>query len=160
MNQLYSKEVMKHFRNPHNIGHIKDPSGHGKVGNLLCGDVMHLYIKVDKRRNKEVISSVKFETFGCAAAISTSSVITGLAKGKSIEQALKISNKDVTKELGGLPPIKIHCSLLATDALKEAIYDYLKRNKKPVPKELEEHHKKLLEDMQRIEEKYGDLDEM
>ncbi len=122
-----------------------------------CGDVMHLYIKVGKKGRDEVISDIRFETFGCAAAIATSSVVTDLAKGRTLEYAMGIGNQDVVKALGGLPPIKVHCSLLAADALKEAIYDYLKRSKRPVSKNLEEHHKRLVADIQRIEEEYGEL---
>jgi nitrogen fixation NifU-like protein len=135
----YSKKVLRHFRNPRNLGKIKDPSGVGEVGNMACGDVMKLYIKVDKGK----ISDVKFETYGCAAAIATSSVITDLVKGKTIEEAIKMTNKDVIDSLDGLPPIKIHCSLLSVDALSEAIYDYLKKEGKEIPKEVLERHKRI-----------------
>jgi nitrogen fixation NifU-like protein len=136
---MYSKKVIQHFQNPHNYGKIKDASAVGKVGNPVCGDVMYLYIKVDK----DVIKDVKFETYGCAAAIATSSVVTDLAKGKTIKQALKINAKMVVKELDELPTIKIHCSLLAIDALQEAIYDYLSKNKKAIPVSLENLHKRV-----------------
>ena len=136
---MYSKKVIEHFQNPHNYGKIKNPDGVGKVGNPRCGDVMKLYIKVEK----EKIKDIKFETFGCAAALSTSSVVTDLAKGKTITQALKIKNKDVIDELGGLPIIKIHCSLLAIDALQEAIYNYLSKDKKPIPEKLKQSHQRL-----------------
>jgi len=132
----YSKKVMKHFRKPHNVGKIKDASGVGEVGNLVCGDMMKLYIKV----KDEVLIDVKFETYGCAAAIATSSVITDLVKGKKIGKVLKMSNKDIIDELGGLPPIKIHCSLLSVEALTEAIWDYYKKEGKKVPEELRERH--------------------
>ncbi|MDP2910519.1 MAG: iron-sulfur cluster assembly scaffold protein [bacterium] len=138
VNNVYSEKVIEHFRNPHNYGKIEKPDGIGKVGNVVCGDVMHLYIRVEK----EVIKDVKFETLGCAAAISTSSVVTDLAKGKTIKQALKIDNNAVVKSLGGLPLIKIHCSLLAIDALQEAIYDYLSKNKKPIPEKLKKAYKR------------------
>jgi nitrogen fixation NifU-like protein len=154
---MYSEKVIEHFRNPHNYGKIKNPDGVGKVGNILCGDVMHLYIKVSRRGEKEIISDIKFETYGCAAAIATSSVITDLVKGKTIEQAMKISNRDIIKELGTLPPIKIHCSLLATDALKEAIYDYLKKKNKTIPKSLIQNHEKIIKEMQILEEKYKNV---
>lgn len=121
----YSKKILKLFRNPKNIGKIKNPDGVGKVGNPVCGDVMHIYIKV--KDNK--IADIKFKTFGCIAAISTSSMLTELAKGKTLEQAEKITNQDVAKKLGGLPPIKMHCSVLAQQALKAAIEDYRKRFK-------------------------------
>lgn len=136
---MYSKKVIEHFQNPHNYGRIKNPDAIGKVGNIRCGDILHLYIKVEK----EKIKDIKFETFGCAAAISTSSVITDLAKGKTITQALKIKNKNVTDKLGGLPLIKTHCSLLAIDALQEAVYNYLSKNKKPIPKKLKQNHQRI-----------------
>ncbi len=145
---------MEHFRNPHNLGKIKNPDGIGEVGNLTCGDVMHLYIKIGKSKGKEIIKDIKFETFGCAAAISTSSVITDLAKGKTLKQAMKIDNNNVVESLGSLPPIKIHCSLLAVDALSEAIYDYLSKNKKDIPQELEKKHKKIEKEKQEIEKQY------
>jgi nitrogen fixation NifU-like protein len=132
----YSKKVLKHFKNPHNLGKIRDADGVGEVGNLTCGDVMKLYIKV----SKGVISKVKFETYGCAAAIATSSVITDLVKGKTIDEALAMTNKEVIDSLDGLPPIKIHCSLLSVDALNEAIYDYLTKNNKKIPEFLEKRH--------------------
>jgi len=125
-NNIYSKKVIEHFRSPHNCGRMKNPDGVGEVGSLVCGDVMRLYIKVEK----DIIKDIKFETFGCAAAIASSSIMTDLAKGKTINQALKINNDDIIKKLGFLPPIKIHCSLLATDALHSAINDYLSKKKK------------------------------
>jgi len=149
----YTKEVIDHFKNPHNYGKIDNADGIGKAGNVLCGDVMHLYIKVDK----DIIKDIKFETFGCAAAISTSSVITDLAKGKTLEQAMKIDNNNVVESLGSLPPIKIHCSLLAVDALFEAIYDYLSKNKKDIPQEIEKKHKKIEKEKQEIEKRYKNL---
>jgi len=154
---LYSKKVIQHFQNPHNFGRMKNPSGVGKVGNVVCGDVMWLYIKVDKnKKGEEIIKDLKFETFGCVAAISTSSVITELAKNKKLTEAIKISKDDIVKELGGLPPVKIHCSLLAIDALSEAIYDYLKKNKRSIPKELEKRHRRIEKEKKLIEEKYKD----
>lgn len=126
----YSKEVMKHFKNPHNCGKMKNPDGIGKVGNAKCGDILYLYIKVGKNKeDKEIIKDISFSTFGCVAAISSSSMTTELAKGKTLEEAEKITNADVAKHLKGLPPIKIHCSNLAADALRAAIKDYRKRKK-------------------------------
>ncbi|MFC1621479.1 Fe-S cluster assembly scaffold protein NifU [Candidatus Omnitrophota bacterium] len=122
-NTQYSEKVMEHFRNPKNVGEIPDADGIGDVGNPVCGDIMRLYIKV----KDEVIVDAKFKTFGCGAAIATSSMVTELVKGKTVEQALKISNRAVAEALGGLPPIKMHCSLLAEQALKSAIDDYLKK---------------------------------
>lgn len=124
----YSKKVMEQFMHPKNVGEIKDADGIGKVGNPVCGDVMWIYIKVGKdRKGQEILADIKFKTFGCAAAIATSSMITELAKGKTIEQAMKITRGDVADSLEGLPPIKMHCSNLAADALHAAILDYYKR---------------------------------
>lgn len=123
----YSKKVLKEFTNPKNMGEIKDASGVGKVGNPVCGDVMWLYIKVGKKNGKEVITNIKFKTFGCAAAIATSSMITQLAKGKTLEEAEKITRSDVADSLKGLPQIKMHCSNLASEALNAAIKDYRKK---------------------------------
>jgi nitrogen fixation NifU-like protein len=121
----YSKKVMNEFTNPKNMGEIKNPSGVGKIGNPTCGDIMEVYIKVEKnKKGEEIIKDIKFKTFGCAAAIATSSMITKLAKGKSIKNAEKINYKDIVKSLGGLPNIKIHCSTMANQALKKAIENY------------------------------------
>ncbi len=122
----YSEKVMEHFRNPRNVGELENPDGIGHVGNPVCGDVMELYIKV----KENIIIDIKFKTFGCGAAIATSSILTELVKGKSIEQALTISNKAVAEALGGLPRIKMHCSVLAEDALKSAIDDYYNKQVK------------------------------
>lgn len=123
MNEQYSEKVMEHFRNPQNVGVIENPSGVGRVGNPVCGDIMEMYIKVEN----DTIVDAKFKTFGCGAAIATSSMVTELVKGKTVQGALKISNKAVAEALGGLPPVKMHCSVLAEDALKNAIHDYLKK---------------------------------
>lgn len=117
---MYSEKVMEHFANPHNVGEIPDADGIGKVGNPQCGDVMWLYIKV----KDNIITDIKFKTFGCGAAIATSSMITELARGKTLEEAKKISRQDVADSLDGLPPMKMHCSNLASDALRVAIKDY------------------------------------
>ncbi len=119
----YSDKVMDHFNNPRNVGEIEDADGIGKVGNPVCGDVMKLYIKVEN----DVITDAKFKTFGCGAAIATSSMVTELVKGKTIEEAMSLSNRAVAEALGGLPPIKMHCSVLAEDALKSAIEDYFQK---------------------------------
>jgi nitrogen fixation NifU-like protein len=126
MEGQYSEKVMEHFRNPHNVGEIADASGIGNVGNPVCGDIMRLYIKVD---DKEVITDAKFKTFGCGAAIATSSMVTDLVKGKTVQDALKVSNHAVAEALGGLPKIKMHCSVLAEQALKGAIDDYIAKKK-------------------------------
>jgi nitrogen fixation NifU-like protein len=121
---------MDHFRNPRNVGEIKDADGIGKVGNPICGDLMWIYIKVAKdSKGVERLSDIKFKTFGCGAAIATSSMVTELAKGKTLEEAMKITREDVATSLDGLPPIKMHCSNLASDGLKAAIEDYLKKKK-------------------------------
>ena len=122
----YSEKVMEHFRNPRNVGEIENPDGVGKVGNPVCGDIMELTIKVDGG----IITDAKFKTFGCGAAIATSSMVTELVKNKTIEDALKISNRAVAEALGGLPPIKMHCSVLAEEALKRALDDYRMRSAK------------------------------
>jgi nitrogen fixation NifU-like protein len=142
---FYSKEVIKHFNNPHNYGKIKNYDGLGKVGNMICGDEMWLYIKIsENKEKKEIIKDVKFETFGCVAAIATSSVVTDLIMGKTIEQALKVKKEDIVKVLGELPPIKLHCSVLAIDALSEAVYDYYLKKKKKIPVKLEERHQIIM----------------
>ena len=122
---LYSDKVIEHFRNPRNVGEMENPDGVGYVGNPVCGDIMELYIKV----NDGIIVDAKFKTFGCGAAIATSSMVTEMVKGKRIEEALKISNKAVAEALDGLPPVKMHCSALAEEALKSAIEDYRGRQK-------------------------------
>ncbi len=158
---MYNSAVLKHFKNPHNYGEIKNADGVGKVGNIVCGDVMWLYIKVaEDERGKKTLKDVKFKTFGCTAAIATSSVITDLAKGKTIKEALELDKDKIVRSLGGLPPIKIHCSVLASDALLEAIYDYLSKNKKKVPKKLVEKHKRINRERKLIEEKYKDWVDM
>ena len=125
---VYSKKVMDHFTNPRNVGVIENPDGFGKVGNPVCGDLMEMYIKVEN----DIITDIKFKTFGCGSAIATSSMVTELAIGKTIDESLEITRNDVAEELDGLPPQKMHCSNLAADALHAAIEDYKKRrnNKK------------------------------
>jgi len=123
---LYSEKVMEHFRNPRNVGEIPDADGVGTVGNPVCGDMMTIFIKVKDGK----IEDIKFKTFGCGAAVATSSMVTELAKGKTLEEAMKITRADVADQLGGLPPIKMHCSNLAADALHSAIEDYRKKKSK------------------------------
>jgi len=131
MKQMYSKQVMENFNNPKNIGEIKNPDGVGEVGNIRCGDIMELSIKVGKNKEgKKILKDVKFKTFGCVAAIATASMVTQIAKGMELEEAKKITNQKVAKKLGGLPPIKMHCSNLAADALKKAIENYEGKNGK------------------------------
>ena len=127
---MYSEKVLCAFKDPKNIGEIKNPDGLGKVGNVICGDLMWVYIKVEKnKKGQEILKDVKVKTFGCVAAIATSSTMTDMAIGKTIEEAEKITNQDVAKQLDGLPPQKMHCSNLAADGLKNAIGDYRKRKK-------------------------------
>jgi len=152
---MYSKITLQHFRSPHNYGEIKNPDGVGEAGNIVCGDVMSLYLKMKKVGKKEpIIDEVKFKTYGCAAAIATSSAITDLVKGKTIEEALKISKNDIVEFLEGLPPIKIHCSILAIDALDEAIYKYLINQKKDIPEDLQKKHARISLSRKQIEERY------
>lgn len=127
--EQYSSKVMEHFAQPHNVGEIPDADGIGNVGNPVCGDVMRLYIKVEN----DVITDAKFKTFGCGAAIATSSMVTDMVKGKTIEEALKISNAAVAEALGGLPKVKMHCSVLAEEALRSALDDYYKKKGIPSP---------------------------
>lgn len=122
----YSEKVMDHFMNPRNMGVIENPDGYGKIGNPSCGDIMEIFLKIDN----DIITDVKFRTFGCASAIASSSVSTEMVLGKSIEEALQLTNKAVVDELGGLPPAKMHCSVLAEEAIKAAIEDYLSKKNK------------------------------
>ena len=136
---LYTDTVMDHFLHPRNVGEIADADGVGEVGNAKCGDIMRIYIKVEN----DVITDVKFKTFGCGAAIATSSKATELVKGKTLDEALKITNQMVMDSLGGLPPVKVHCSVLAEEALHAAIKDYkdkLDRGEKPATEEEEIHY--------------------
>lgn len=123
---MYSDKVMDHFTNPRNVGEIKEANGVGEVGNAKCGDIMRIYLQVED----DIIKDVKFKTFGCGAAIATSSMVTEMVKGKTLAEALEISNQAVAEALGGLPPAKMHCSNLAADALHEAIKDYMNKKGK------------------------------
>ena len=122
---MYSEKVMEHFRNPRNVGEIENASGVGEIGNPVCGDMMTFYVTIKDGR----LADVKFKTFGCGAAIAVSSMVSEMAKGKTVDEAMKISNADVAKELGGLPPNKLHCSNLGADALHKAIENYLAKEK-------------------------------
>lgn len=134
---MYSEKVMEHFSNPRNVGEIENASGVGTVGNAKCGDIMRMYLDIDKATN--VIKDCKFKTFGCGAAVATSSMATELVKGKTVEEALKVTNTAVMEALDGLPPVKVHCSLLAEEAIHAALWNYAEKNgivieglKKPV----------------------------
>ena len=131
----YSQKVMDHFTNPRNVGEILDADGVGTVGNPVCGDVMKMFLKI----KDETIVDVKFKTFGCGAAVATSSMVTEMVKGKSITQALQITNRAVAEALDGLPPKKMHCSVLAEEALRSALKDYYTRQGRPAPFELKPH---------------------
>ena len=138
----YSEKVVEHYTNPRNVGKIENASGIGEVGNPVCGDIMKMFIKVENN----IITDVKFKTFGCGAAIATSSISTEMIKGKTLEEALKLKNTDVVQSLGGLPPVKLHCSVLAEEAIHEAIADYYRKEGKMSEEEikkkcnLKEHH--------------------
>ncbi len=131
MSASYSSKVMEHFRDPHNVGYIEDADGVGKVGNPVCGDIMELTIKIEQ----DTITEAKFRTFGCGAAIATSSMVTDMVKGKTIAEALKVTNAAVAEALGGLPSVKMHCSVLAEQALKNAIADYYGKHPELKPAE-------------------------
>jgi len=151
----YSKKVLDHFRNPHNFGSIKNPTALGQVGNPACGDVMKLYLNITKNKQaQDYIKDIKFETMGCAAAIATSSVVTDLAKGKTLEDALLLDNKDVIEALEYLPDIKIHCSLLAIDALNEAIFNYYQQIKHSISESLQKKHDRINVCQTRLHDKH------
>jgi len=156
--EFYTKKVMEHFRNPKNMGEIKDADAQALVGNPLCGDMMRVYIKVGEKKGKKIIKDIKFKTFGCVAAIATSSVTTEIAKGKTLEEAAKITNVKVAKKLGGLPPIKMHCSDLAASGLHEAIYQYKKSKGMKISSDLERKHKlaqATLKETEKVQQKFG-----
>ena len=134
---LYSEKVMDHFTNPRNVGEIEDAQGVGVVGNAKCGDIMKIYLEIDEN---DIIVDCKFKTFGCGAAIATSSMATELIKGKSVKEALALTNSAVVEALDGLPPVKVHCSVLAEEAVRSAIADYYKRVGRPIDFELPEEH--------------------
>ena len=134
---LYSEKVMDHFTNPRNVGEIDDAQGVGVVGNAKCGDIMKIYLEIDEN---DIITDCKFKTFGCGAAIATSSMATELIKGKSVKEALALTNSAVVDALDGLPPVKVHCSVLAEEAVRSAIADYYKRIGRPIDFELPEDH--------------------
>jgi nitrogen fixation NifU-like protein len=151
----YSDKVMEIFRKPHNMGEIKDADAIGKVGNASCGDMMYLYLKIEKDdKGEDVIKDAKVKTFGCVAAVSTSSVLTDMIIGKTLKNAMEVTKQDIVDILNGLPKIKIHCSVLAIDALKEAVYDYYKRNNKPVPEDIKKVHERVQKTNELIEHRH------
>jgi len=129
MKPYYSKKVIEHFLHPKNMGKIKDANGVGDTKNLRCGDIMKIYLKIEKKGDKEIVKDAKFETFGCGHAISISDMICNLVKGKTLEEALKVGYEDIADEIGPIPPIKVHCAHLAQAGMKAAIDDYRKRKK-------------------------------
>ncbi len=153
---IYSKEIIKHFKNPKNVGKIKKPDGSGEAGNILCGDIMRLYLKIgENKKGEKIIEDIKFETLGCIVAIANTSLLTTLVKGKTIKEALFFKKENLIKRLGQpLPPFKIHCSVLAVDALKEAIYDYYLKNKIEIPEELEKEHQRIIKTKEELEKRY------
>lgn len=150
MKYPYSDLVIKHFKHPKNVGKIKNADGIGRAGNLLCGDIMELYLKI----KKDKIVDIKFQTFGCVVAVANTSLLTTMVKGKNLEEALKITKDDILKKLGKVPPIKTHCSVLALDALHEAIYDYYKRNKLSIPEKLQKEHERVQQMIETIEARH------
>jgi len=157
---LYSKEIMKYFKHPKNVGIIKNADGVGRVGNSACGDIMELYIKVDKnKKGKEIISDIKFQTFGCVIALAVSSMLTEIAKSKTLEEAIKISNTDILKKAGPVPAIKIHCSVLAADALHESVYDFLTKNKRTIPENLQKEHERIQSNLKQVEKTHKEFTE-
>ena len=153
---MYTDKVIEHFREPHNRGKLDEYSAIGKVGNIVCGDVMWLYIKVDQdEAGRDILTDISWETFGCTAAIATSSMVSDLAKGKTVEEAIAVTNQNVASELGGLPPVKMHCSALAADALNEAIYTYLSQEGKEIPEALQERHARIEKEVAALEKRYA-----
>lgn len=149
---MYNEKVMELFENPENFGEMKDADATGRAGNVACGDVMEIYIKVRKNnKGEKIIENIKWTCFGCVAAFASSSMVSKIAKGKSLEKAEEITNKQVAEELGGLPKIKIHCSNLAADALHQAIYNYKKKNNLEISEELEEAHEKAEKSLEMTE---------
>jgi nitrogen fixation NifU-like protein len=159
----YSKEIIKHFKNPKNLGSMKDADAEGEAGSLACGDVMRIYLKIKEKDNKKIISDIKGEVFGCLVAIANTSMLTTMVKGKSLEEALKIDKEELIKKLGGrekIPAFKIHCSILAVDALREAIYNYYKQHNLPIPEELKKEHERIQKVLKDIEKRHKDFVEM
>lgn len=153
---MYTDKVIDHFREPHNRGKMENYSAIGKVGNIVCGDVMWLYIKVGKDDSeRDIITDISWETFGCTAAIATSSMVSDLAKDKTLEEAIAVTNQDVASELGGLPPVKMHCSALAADALNEAIYSYMIQEGKEIPEALVKRHARIAKEVAALEKRYA-----
>jgi nitrogen fixation NifU-like protein len=159
----YPKEIIKHFKNPKNLGRIKKPDAVGEAGNLACGDVMRIYLKIKEKNGKKIISDIKGEVFGCIVAIANTSMLTTMVKGKSLEDTMKIRKEELIEKLGGrekIPAFKIHCSILALDALHEAIYNYYKKKNLKIPEFLENEHKRIQATIKTIEEKHKEFVEL
>ncbi|WGI16672.1 iron-sulfur cluster assembly scaffold protein [Methanonatronarchaeum sp. AMET-Sl] len=150
---MYSDKVMEHFKNPKNMGEMENPDAVAKVGNPACGDLMRVYIKVGEKDGEKYLEDISFKTFGCAAAIATSSVTTELVKGKTLEEAIKLTRDEVAEELGGLPKVKMHCSNLAASGLHRAIYEYKKQTDMEISPELEKKYKASEAALEKTEEK-------
>jgi len=159
---FYSRKIMQHFLHPKNLGSIKYPDSVGEAGNLVCGDIMKLYLKIgENKKGEKMIKDIKFETFGCIVAIANTSMLTTMVKGKTLEEVSRITREDLIKKLGKpLPPIKIHCSILALDALHEAIYKYYLKNKLPISDELDREHERIQKNLNTIEHKHEEFVEM
>ena len=153
---FYTPEVYDHFSNPHHAGQLPNPTSVGEVGNIVCGDMMRIYLQInpDPQTNQPTITDISFETYGCAAAIATSSITTDLAHNKTLEQALRITKDEVVKGLTNLPPQKIHCSILAVDALGEAIYNYYAQENLPIPPELQTRHDHITKQQEILNKRY------
>ncbi len=151
MAYMYSKRVMELFRHPKGCRKMENPDAVGEAGSFLCGDIMKVYLKIGKKKDGLFIKDISFQSFGCVANISSSSQTVELAKGKTLDEAIKIKNMDIVRKLGSLPSVKIHCSVLAVDALREAIYNYLKGKKLPIPKEVLESHKRVQKELKEVE---------
>ncbi|MBL7206781.1 MAG: iron-sulfur cluster assembly scaffold protein [Candidatus Aenigmarchaeota archaeon] len=148
---MYNKKVMERFKNPKNLKEMKEPDAIGKIGNIHCGDVMWCFIKIEENKKGErIIKDISIKTFGCVAAMSTSDVLCDLVRGKSIKESLNIKDNDIIMELGELPVRKIHCSLLAVDALGEAIYNYLLKSGLPIPSSLKQKHERIKNNLEII----------
>jgi nitrogen fixation NifU-like protein len=151
MAYMYSKRVMELFRHPEGCRKMENPDATGQAGSMLCGDIMKVYLRIGRKKQGLFIKDISFQSFGCVANISSSSQTIKMAKGRTLEDAIKIKDMDVVRKLGGLPSIKIHCSVLAVDALREAIYNYLKKKGMPIPKEVLESHKRVQKELREVE---------
>lgn len=153
--EMYTKEVLKHFKHPKNQGIMKNPSAVGEVGNIQCGDVMKLYLKIKKdKRGRDMISDIKFECLGCVVAIANTSMLTTMVKGMTLRKAMNIKEKDILKKLKKVPITKVHCSVLAADALAEAIYNYYQKSNLPIPKKMLERHERIKKTIENLEDRH------